>query len=707
MKIRELRRIEAGSKEFVAHSSNVKCLKIGTKSCRLLITGGEDYKVNIWAIGKPNSSLSLSGHTSAVECVTLDSAEVLAASGASTGAVKLWDLEEAKGKTNCTAIEFHPFGEFFASGSLDTNLKIWDIRRKGCIHTYKGHTRGISTIRFSPDGRWVVTGGEDSVVKVWDLTAGKLLHDFKFHGGRIRCIDFHPHEFLLATGSVDRTVKFWDLETFELIGSAGPEATGIRSVAFHPDGRTLFCGLDESLKVFSWEPIRCHDAVDMGWSTLGDLRIHEGRLLACSYQQASVGVWVADISLIGPYAAGMMPRSNGYLDSKYGLGQNQPERQVGSSINAHGDLLAPPCGYDSKDTIRRSLSQNSIESNHSTPRRIEPAHDSKESYPSSNAFNFRESNIPTPKKSPVKDLHAKAKAGGQAINRPIAMPVIVPRDSFKQGSPGNSRKDIPASESIESDLGHSGRSYTWKQSSIKNDMGRQLLASESSSISKKSTDRDNGMDQNFQFRFIANADTPESCDSTTNIRNTAEKFKGMTFLDPPLTPRDENDANLPDPSRVDSVKYVKGVAVELGRTRSLVERWEKRERCTDSETSPASVSSDAIPKVHTIPSVMNEQVATSEVATANDEDSADDIMQNHDSFLSVLQSRLAKLQVVRHFWERNDIKGAINAVARLPDHSVQADLVSILLERIEVVTLDLFCCLLPLLASLLDSKVER
>jgi len=69
-------------------------------------------------------------------------------------------------RLNCTAVEFHPFGEFFASGSLDTNLNIWDIRKKGCIQTYKGHSQGISTIKFSPDGRWVVSGGFDNVVKV-------------------------------------------------------------------------------------------------------------------------------------------------------------------------------------------------------------------------------------------------------------------------------------------------------------------------------------------------------------------------------------------------------------------------------------------------------------------------------------------------------------------------------------------------------------
>ncbi|KAF5196670.1 Katanin p80 wd40 repeat-containing subunit b1-like protein [Thalictrum thalictroides] len=126
-------------------------------------------------------------------------------------------------RSSCNALQFHPFGEFFASGSSDASLKIWDARKKGCIHTYKGHTRGVNTIRFTPDGRWVVSGGADNIVKIWDLTAGKLLHEFKFHEGQIQCIEFHPLEFLLATGSADKTVKFWDLETFEMIGSVGPE----------------------------------------------------------------------------------------------------------------------------------------------------------------------------------------------------------------------------------------------------------------------------------------------------------------------------------------------------------------------------------------------------------------------------------------------------------------------------------------------------
>ena len=40
--------------ELAAHSSNVNCLAFGRKSGRVMVTGGDDKKVNLWAVGKPN-----------------------------------------------------------------------------------------------------------------------------------------------------------------------------------------------------------------------------------------------------------------------------------------------------------------------------------------------------------------------------------------------------------------------------------------------------------------------------------------------------------------------------------------------------------------------------------------------------------------------------------------------------------------------------
>ena len=42
------------AEEFVAHGGNVNCLALGHKSGRVMVSGGEDKKVNMWAVGKPN-----------------------------------------------------------------------------------------------------------------------------------------------------------------------------------------------------------------------------------------------------------------------------------------------------------------------------------------------------------------------------------------------------------------------------------------------------------------------------------------------------------------------------------------------------------------------------------------------------------------------------------------------------------------------------
>mmetsp|Transcript_41595 Transcript_41595/g.98614 ORF Transcript_41595/g.98614 Transcript_41595/m.98614 type:complete len:687 (-) Transcript_41595:207-2267(-) len=293
--------------EFVAHSSNVNCLRIGRKSSGVLVTGGDDKKVNMWAIGKPNAILSLAGHQSPVDCVAFDNSEEVVAAGATSGTVKLWDLEEAKvvrtltgHRSNCLSVVFHPFGEYLASGSLDTNLKIWDLRQRCCIHTYKGHTRGITHASFSPDGKWVLSGSDDGKVKLWDLTAGKLLHDFQ-HTHPVTGVEFHPSEFFLATSSMDRTVKFWDLETFQLADTAGPDTLPPRAIHFPQDGSSILVAQQDGLRVYGWEPAKQFDFVDVAWTKVADLSLHEGKLIGCSFNQTFVGVWVVDLTRVKPF----------------------------------------------------------------------------------------------------------------------------------------------------------------------------------------------------------------------------------------------------------------------------------------------------------------------------------------------------------------------------------------------------------------------
>ncbi|XP_015066174.1 katanin p80 WD40 repeat-containing subunit B1 homolog isoform X2 [Solanum pennellii] len=849
-------------------------------------------------------------------------------------------------RSYCTACEFHPFGEFFASGSMDTNLKIWDIRKKGCIHTYKGHTRGISTIRFSPDGRWVVSGGFDNVVKVWDLTAGKLLHDFKFHEGHIRSIDFHPLEFLLATGSADRTVNFWDLETFELIGSTRREAAGVRSITFHPEGRTLFCGLDDSLKVYSWEPVNCHDSVEMGWSTLSDLCIHDGKLVGGAYYQNYVGVWVADISLIDPHGAGSTPDRQSNLEQKQDHVESRLER-IGSNRSSNSNLRCTSPDIDSKEIKNIYVdSENpvTIKKVTSPSPKVVPPLNSKEN-----------KNQLSQKLNSVVGLPAKI--NGLPVGKSFVVPSVVPRDIPEEKKLDTCRRESVSATSASSGIPQKP-SHIKCPSSNNFDMEKISVALQSEIADNLLRTEDCKKESDINSRLMADNDSRERSEAKDSAgKHGGEKLE-KTSLQPPLNSRENRNVGSEGRKELHPVRFVNGVAVVRGRTRSLVERFEKREglnmddvhkldavshskteetdvsplppSCSkdeeletfstkfeeEPETSPLTASrfkteeamrpmpsahskveetnssalqasqyeveeleashkpaskskSEEVRKNHLPAShseaekleaspmlasqfkyeevreshlpascskaeefeaspilasqVKSEGVRKSRLPTSrsrageleassipasqlkpenvrrsrlsasrskaeeleaspvpvskfrsgtrtsrlsafrskaeeaktsrllasrskaeeaqtlrllssgsnaeqpqiaplpdtnqqiiarcepvqNDDIIIEDLMQRHDVLLNSFRSRLTKLQVVRHYWERNDIRGAFEALRKLSDYSVQADVVSVLVDKMEIITLDLFSFLLPVLLALLETKIER
>ncbi|WAR12759.1 KTNB1-like protein [Mya arenaria] len=320
--------------EFVAHGGNVNCLAIGQKSGRVMVTGGEDRKVNLWTAGKPNCIMSLAGHTTAVESVRFSNSDEMVVAGSMSGALKIWDLVEAKilrtltgHKSSVRSLDFHPYGDYTASGSLDSTVKLWDIRRKGCIYTYKGHTNPVNTLRFSPDGKWIATGGEDGLIKIWDLTAGKLLTDLRLHTAGINVIEFHPNEMLLASGSSDKTVKFWDLDTFQLICTTEHDANPVRCIKFDPEGACLYTGVKDFLKVYGWEPTQCYDSVPIAWGEVADIGITSSQLIGASFSKTNVSTFVIDLKRLHPH---------GGIPHEEGGQQGQPAQQGPPLSSSHG-----------------------------------------------------------------------------------------------------------------------------------------------------------------------------------------------------------------------------------------------------------------------------------------------------------------------------------------------------------------------------------
>ncbi|XP_068943683.1 katanin p80 WD40 repeat-containing subunit B1 isoform X3 [Petaurus breviceps papuanus] len=438
--------------EIVAHASNVSSLVLGKGSGRLLATGGDDCRVNLWSVNKPNCIMeqrlcpfsekccssrpvvlcpqSLTGHTSPVESVRLNTPEELIVAGSQSGSIRVWDLEAAKilrtlmgHKANICSLDFHPYGEFVASGSQDTNIKLWDIRRKGCVFRYKGHTQAVRCLRFSPDGKWLASAADDHSVKLWDLTAGKMMSEFLGHTGPVNVVEFHPNEYLLASGSSDRTIRFWDLEKFQVVSCIEGEPGPVRSILFNPDGCCLYSGCQDSLRVYGWEPERCFDVVLVNWGKVADLTTCNNQLIGVSYAQSNVSSYVVDLNRV--------TRSGTILHDP--VQDSRPVAQptpTGSSIRRGYERPATVCSKPqrvkrSSESERRSPSSEDDRDERESRAEIQSAEEYKEIFQPKNSISRTPPQRNEPFPAPPEDDVAIAKEASkpsQAMDIQLPVP---------------------------------------------------------------------------------------------------------------------------------------------------------------------------------------------------------------------------------------------------------------------------------------------
>ncbi|KIK02382.1 hypothetical protein K443DRAFT_6159 [Laccaria amethystina LaAM-08-1] len=118
----------------------------------------------------------------------------------------------------------HPSGTFTSEDILIVHCSPQSVFRvrpaSRCSSTLSGHTSPILCASFSPTGNLLATGSGDTNVRLWDLNTETPSHVLSGHKGWVLCVEWEAMERKLASGGHDGHVRIWDPKTGKPIGDA-------------------------------------------------------------------------------------------------------------------------------------------------------------------------------------------------------------------------------------------------------------------------------------------------------------------------------------------------------------------------------------------------------------------------------------------------------------------------------------------------------
>ncbi|EDV24566.1 uncharacterized protein TRIADDRAFT_26041 [Trichoplax adhaerens] len=157
-----------------------------------------------------------------------------------------------------SAIRLFPLsGHLLLSCSMDSKIKLWEVYgNRRCIRTYLGHDKAVRDICFNNDGTEFLSAAYDRYIKLWDTETGQCKG--KFTNKRIPyCVKFNPEEdkqHLFIAGLADKKIVTWDMRANEIVQEYDRHLGAVNTVTFIDDNRRFVSTSDDkSLRVWEWD----------------------------------------------------------------------------------------------------------------------------------------------------------------------------------------------------------------------------------------------------------------------------------------------------------------------------------------------------------------------------------------------------------------------------------------------------------------------
>ncbi|MDB5223238.1 MAG: repeat, subgroup, partial [Chitinophagaceae bacterium] len=144
-----------------------------------------------------------------------------------------------------------PDHKYMATASADMTVKLWDMRSKKEIRTFRGHKDWVSKVVFSHDNKMIASGDAGGFVFLWDVSTGKLLDTFN-HYSKIRTIAFSDDDSRIATFGDYRLFNTRDLKSRALLTFYKMTEQGLK-VQFIPGSNNIVSYIASDTTYNMWD----------------------------------------------------------------------------------------------------------------------------------------------------------------------------------------------------------------------------------------------------------------------------------------------------------------------------------------------------------------------------------------------------------------------------------------------------------------------
>lgn len=224
------------------------------ETCKLL-SGTSANNIRIWDLNSPFGEplFNFEGHQLWINCLVRCDQRYFA-SGSNDATIKVWDyynktcIRTLKGHVDCVLALAAISGSRLCSGSADLTIRIWDWMNNQCLSICRGHDKWVKCV-FEMSNGTIISGSDDKTIKLW--RGEKCLGTLEGHTHSIRSF-CQINNDIFVSGSFDRTIKLWDINSLKCLQTLTGHKSNVIAVICIGNGEIASCSNDKTIKI--WGP---------------------------------------------------------------------------------------------------------------------------------------------------------------------------------------------------------------------------------------------------------------------------------------------------------------------------------------------------------------------------------------------------------------------------------------------------------------------